>query len=290
LHRIREIARFLDELQTRRQELGRASQLLEGLTPAADDGNPWQALLHELLTDWQEDTADAELPLEQLIEHVYESLAEQRREQRVGRGVFLSTVHSAKGTEFDHVLVPCTGWISQSSSQRAEEERRLYYVAMTRARQTLCLLTDARRPHPHARLLQGDFLLVRPATLDAAVPDACRDRKYEILGLDDILLGFAGSRPARHPIHVALADLQPGGRLRVRVREKRLDLIDSRGRPVARLSQAACQRWQDRVEQIEEVRVLALLRRQRTDEQPPFRDRCRCERWEVPLVELVYRG
>lgn len=290
LHRIREIARCLDDLQERRQELCRASQLLEQLPASAGDNNPWQALLRELLTDWQEETADAALPVEQLIEHVYEALAEQRREQRVGRGVFLSTVHSAKGTEFDHVLVPGVGWSSQWASQRAEEERRLYYVAMTRARQTLCLFTDARRPHPHARLLQGDFLLVRPAAIEAAVPDACRARKYELLGLDDVLLGFAGSRPARHPIHTALSDLQPGSQLRLRVRERGLDLMDSRGRPVARLSQAACQRWQDRVQQIEEIRVLALLRRERADEQPPFRDRCRCERWEVPLVELVYRG
>ncbi len=288
LHRIREIAGFLDDLQARRQELSRASQLLGPFAPAGD-GNPWRALLHELLTDWQEDTADAKLPVEQLIEHLYESLAEQRREHRVGRGVFLSTVHSAKGTEFDHVLVPSTGWRWQSSSQQAEEERRLYYVAMTRARQTLCLLTDARRPHPHARLLRGDFLLVRPAAIEAGMPDACRERRYEVLGLDGILLGFAGSRSERHPIHTALADLQPGSRLRLRVRERALDLIDSRGRPVARLSQAACQQWQQQVEQIEEIRVVAMLRRERTDEQPAFRDRCRCERWEVPLVELVYR-
>jgi len=121
------------------------------------------------------------------------------------------------------------------------------------------------------------------------VPDACRDRKYELLRLDDILLGFAGLRPARHPIHMALADLQPGSQLRPMVRESGLDLMDFRSRPVALLSQAACRRWQNRVAQIiEEIRVLALLRRQRPDEQPPFR--CRCERWKVPLVELVCRG
>jgi len=42
-------------------------------------------------------------------EYVYEVLAEQRREQAVGSGIFLSTVHSAKGMEFNHVFVPGGG-------------------------------------------------------------------------------------------------------------------------------------------------------------------------------------
>jgi ATP-dependent DNA helicase RecQ len=338
LHRIREVAEFLDCLHQRRREIRKASELAAVLQPprarvagaerggapgeaartppsvgstgqiettesspgkgweeggvapfttAAD--NPWQTLLQELLDDWREETSDAELPIDHLIQYLYESLAQQRREQRVGRGVFLSTVHSAKGTEFDHVLVPNTGWTIPRESEKQEEERRLYYVAMTRARHTLCLFSHSRSPNPHARLLRGDFLVYRQATPAGGIPDEILQRRYELLWLDDIQLGFAGSRSERHPIHSALADLRPGSPLRLKLSEERLDLIDSRGRPLARLSQTAFRRWRDRLERIEEIRVLAVLRRERADEQSEFRSRCRCERWEVPLVELVYR-
>ncbi|HET6583139.1 MAG TPA: RecQ family ATP-dependent DNA helicase [Nannocystaceae bacterium] len=56
--------------------------------------------------------------------------------------VHLSTFHGAKGLEFDRVYVmPCRG----ASGEGAEEERRAYYVAMTRARQELVLATFGER-------------------------------------------------------------------------------------------------------------------------------------------------
>lgn len=290
LHRIREIASFLDYLREHRQELSRASRLREQLSSSPAGHNPWDALLVELLAEWQADTGDAELPLEHVGEFLYESLAEQRREHRVGQGVFLSTVHAAKGLEFDHVFVPHGGWSVPVLDKELEEERRLYYVVLTRARQTLCLFTSPRRPNPHVRLLAGDFLLTRPATADIELPAGCRERRYESLTLADLVVGFAGAQPEDTSIHRALAALQPGSRLQLRAFGDYLNLIDSRGCPVARLSQAACATWRERLSQLEELRVVALIRRDRTDEQPAFRARCRCDCWEIPLVEAAYRS
>ncbi len=59
--------------------------------------------------------------------------------------VNLMSVHLAKGLEFDHVFVSgCTDGLlphqmSYGSLDEIEEERRLMYVAMTRARKELCL-------------------------------------------------------------------------------------------------------------------------------------------------------
>lgn len=70
--------------------------------------------------------------------------------------VTISTIHSAKGLEWDHVwiagvcdgILPCTSSSDSSegdasgedgASEDEEEERRLLYVAVTRARHTLCL-------------------------------------------------------------------------------------------------------------------------------------------------------
>ncbi len=286
LHRVREIARFLQQLQSQRHEIRRASDF----SLAQDPDNPWLQLLADLLDQYREESGDAELPVSQAIDFFYEALAEQRNESRVGRGVFLATAHAAKGMEFDHVLIPHSGWQRESSIVRQEEERRLYYVAMTRARQTLTLITDSRRSNPHVRLLRGDHVLAHTVSGGCELPAEILRRTYETLSPADIDLGFAGSHFHRHPIHTALEQLQPGSRLRLEARGDQIGLADELGRIVARLSQAACARWRERLDSLIEARVVAMLRRHRDDSQPEYRDRCRCEQWEVPLVEIVCRS
>jgi len=113
-------------------------------------------------------------------------------------------------------------------------------------------------------------------------------RRYELLGLDDIDVGFAGSKPEHHPIHAGLAELQPGSLLKARVSVKgRVELVVDSGLCVARLSASGSSRWCDKIENTREVRVVAVLRRNKTDEQPEYRDRSRCEQWQVPVVEFV---
>ena len=71
----------------------------------AKEANPWTQFLDRLLEAWATESGDAELPVQSALEFLYEACAESRREFTYGEGVTLSTVHSAKGTEFDHVLV-----------------------------------------------------------------------------------------------------------------------------------------------------------------------------------------
>jgi DNA helicase-2/ATP-dependent DNA helicase PcrA len=64
--------------------------------------------------------------------------------------VALMTMHAAKGLEFDYVFIAgCeAGWIPYRSDARPanpEEERRLFYVALTRAKQQLFLTRATRR-------------------------------------------------------------------------------------------------------------------------------------------------
>jgi hypothetical protein len=58
-----------------------------------------------------------------------------------GTGVTLITMHSAKGKEFPKVWLPglVDGTVPNKRSDDLEEERRLFYVAMTRAEDTLIL-------------------------------------------------------------------------------------------------------------------------------------------------------
>ena len=78
------------------------------------------------------------------------SLAERGDDQNV---VTLSTLHAAKGLEWPHVilasvnegLLPFAGDDEETSAARLEEERRLMYVGITRARATLAVSTLRRR-------------------------------------------------------------------------------------------------------------------------------------------------
>jgi len=78
------------------------------------------------------------------------SLAERGEEQDV---ITLSTLHASKGLEWPHVvlagvnegLLPFRSDDDEMTPQRLEEERRLMYVGITRARQTLAVSTLRRR-------------------------------------------------------------------------------------------------------------------------------------------------
>ena len=72
-----------------------------------------------------------------------DAAGEQNGAGAAGPGVRLLTMHAAKGLEFDAVFLPnvCEGLVPYRRAKTAaevEEERRLFYVAMTRAR---CRLT-----------------------------------------------------------------------------------------------------------------------------------------------------
>lgn len=75
-------------------------------------------------------------------------LTDQDENQNDGNCVTLMTVHAAKGLEFNHVIVVGVeedlfpSYMSQNSLREIEEERRLLYVAITRAKKT-CTLTFA---------------------------------------------------------------------------------------------------------------------------------------------------
>jgi DNA helicase-2/ATP-dependent DNA helicase PcrA len=93
--------------------------------------------------------------------------------------VTLSTIHSAKGQEWKavHVLNVVDGCIPSDlgtgSSEEIEEERRLLYVAMTRAKDHLHLLVP-QRFYVHQQSSFGDRHVY--ASVSRFIPNAIRDR------------------------------------------------------------------------------------------------------------------
>jgi DNA helicase-2/ATP-dependent DNA helicase PcrA len=107
--------------------------------------------------------------------------------------ITMMTLHSAKGLEFDHVFL--TGMEegifphsrSQNNNEELEEERRLCYVGMTRAKETLTLTRAVyRRMYGTERLtgsMPSRFLQEIPGelieTAEGSLADAGETRRYE---------------------------------------------------------------------------------------------------------------
>lgn len=282
LHRVREIALFLDHLAALGNQPVTADALL---AERPEDSTPWDRLVRELLLDWRGETANAPVAAALCLEHCYETLGEQRRDGTTGTGVLLSTLHGAKGLEFPHVLI--ADGPGQLDTD-ADEQRRLYYVGMTRARETLTLgrLPGGSAPDPER--IDGDWLLSTRPEIEPPSPEILA-RRYDTLTPADIDIGYAGRRPADDQIHRRLAAVRTGDRLCMQSSGDSVRICSDAG-AVARLSKRAATTWRERLDQIESVRIIAMLRRKRTDGDPSFRDACRCEDWEYPLVELVWYG
>jgi len=298
LHRVREVAAFLDRLKAMgNAELtldqlmaaggcGTESTLLLSRAPRGAEmpasGNPWEVLVRELIRAWADQAGEAPMPAGQVLDFFYETLAEQRRDRCLGDGALLSTLHGVKGMELRHVLIADGGWRRED---RGEDERRLFYVGMTRARETLTLGALTGNGNPWVHEIEGDWLMrLRPKI--EPPPAEVVARRYQLLTLADLDLSYAGRLRPEDSVQPRLAALRTGDALQAVVRGERVFLADAHGCPVARLSRRASGEWLPRLPQIEAVKIVALMRRRREDGDPAFRDRCRAETWEVPLVEI----
>lgn len=95
-----------------------------------------------VIYDYEKD--DAMLSLPDFMERIA-LLAEVDNHDENENAVVLMTMHSAKGLEFPFVFIPgmedglFPGWRAFDKEDGLEEERRLCYVGMTRAKERLCL-------------------------------------------------------------------------------------------------------------------------------------------------------
>ncbi len=167
--------------------------------------------------------------------------------------IVLMTVHGAKGLEFQHVfltgmedeLFPYKG-LAPGEEEELEEERRLAYVAITRARQRLVIT------HAAVRTLFGQVRYCRRSRFLASLP---ADDIEWIGGTSPSLSRFIDREdwsvrtrrdphPTPPPFDVELPDAEDGRTMRVAY-----DADESGGRPAASdtlTSRAAGERYVDR--------------------------------------------
>ena len=172
----------------------------------------------------------------------------------------------------------------RASKEDRDAVRRLYYVAMTRARATLTLarldagneILDGLDDHPS--------LFRRPQAGRLPAPGPMSYRYFKP-ALRDVDLGHAGRQGASSKAHQAIAALRVGDPLHYVTDERGIRLEDQAGVIVGKLSKhfippagLHCQA----------ARVGAVLVWRKSDSKPEYQSQYLCEGWEVVLPELVF--
>ena len=288
-HRVREVYRVLEFLIASEKMNFRASELMERLNGIKSNRNHniWWQLVDVFFNNYLAETSDSVLPVSRAIDRFYEFMAEQRREKVLGQGIFLSTIHSSKGMEFPHVFILDGDWARQNSRPVWEEERRVMYVGMTRAKETLCIMKVPNRPNPFLREIRGTFA-VSKTYAGGGAGNGFKNKRYELIGLSEMHLDFAGYFPKRHRIHNRLACLEAGEKVVFHRNNSRIEIRDADGCCVGKLSQEGADKWSQRLGQLCELRVVAMLKRDRDDPAEEFWNRINSDQWELPVLEAIY--
>ena len=275
--RLRETQALVKWLRERDSRLVESADLNGWL--ASQPAGSWAQLLQEAVDEYAMETGGSETPVGHFIEWLAEWARDVRRRQR---GLLLLTAFRAKGLEFDHVAVLDGGWLDQHD---IDAERRVYYVAMTRARQTLALARFPGRHRFQDALQQRPNVLVRqPSAASAEVPPELA-RIYQTLSLKDIFLSFAGYKPPSDPVHRAIASLAPGDPLTLRKGANRWELVDAGGSVVGQLAND----FKPRADMTcASATVHAIATWERHLSEPQYQANLRCESWEVVVPELVF--
>jgi ATP-dependent DNA helicase RecQ len=278
LWRLREMQGFIRALLADRTRLLTIPDLVAILN--AQPQSRWKDLIGEGVGTLARELVEKAAPVPDLVEWFGEWAREARGEQR---GLLLLTAHRAKGLEFDHVAILNGGWDRPSRNEDADAPRRLFYVAMTRAKYSLTLLTDG--PHHFVRPDEQSILLRRVTPDVAALPRA--RLRYIPPDAKLVDLSFAGRLAEGHPSLVAIAAARAGDAVTLFHDGKRWQVHDAQGRTLARLSRAFIPPEGTRFLRGE---VAAVLRWRKEDGGEDYHHLLRRDEWEAVLPELVFES
>ena len=301
---LRETRTFIEQLRRRDSRSVCGADLSYCLSTVPH--GPWKDLVQTALDDFALESGGGEVPLDHFIEWLAEWGRDARRRQH---GLLLLTAHRAKGLEFEHVAVLDGGWDKIGRDEDPDAPRRLFYVSMTRAKQTLAAvrfqgsyakgdpgqqnqvrdpdsLVYARdlRSLPFAFPKNGSILTRQRPKTQPFTPELAR--QYRRPSLSEVNLGYAGRFHSNHAVHRAISALSHGDTLTTRITEHGIwELLDKDGTVVGRLAQ----RFEPpNGTKCSSASVFAIVSWSREASQPEYRDSAKCDTWEVVVPELVF--
>ena len=274
--RMREMQTFISALMLDRNRMLSVTDLRSLLS--AQPQNNWTDLISDGIATLARELGDKPGPVPDLVQWFGEWARDARGQQR---GLLLLTAHRAKGLEFDHVVILDGGWERTSSQEDRDAPRRLFYVAMTRAKLSLTVMTNG--AHPFLRA-DKEAVLARTIKPDTSViPHAQLHHVSANPGLVD--LSYAGRLKEGDPSLAAIEAARTGDPVHLRRFGDRWLIEDRQGRTLGRLANAFTP---PRRTQFRSGRVAAILLRRKEDGKEEFAHLLRRDSWELVLPELIF--
>ena len=241
--------------------------------------HPYRALLAQFINEVESIAPGNPHVVSDIIEALYEFRSGSQTTHHDNRHapLLLLTAHRAKGLEFDHVVILDAGGWRQSS----DDERRLYYVAMTRARQTLTLCSQHGLKHPFIR--DCETLCLKTQSEPQKETQSFKVRSW-IANPSHVKLSWPAFFSSDKAVHRAIAALDFGSDLELRQKQdgdQGWELADKRGTTVARMAKA----FSPPNGQISSVKVAAIMARSK--KKGDF-ESLKTEAWEVVLPEISF--
>jgi ATP-dependent DNA helicase RecQ len=274
--RLREMQQFIDALRRDNTRLLAVRDLVDMLN--AIPSNRWTDLIAEGIAALAKELATKTMPVPDLVEWFAEWAIDARSDQR---GLLLLTAHRSKGLEFEDVVILNGGWDKPSKGEDLDAPRRLFYVAMTRARRSLAIMADGQHPFVQQ---DGEHMLRRaapPIAAGVALPTAL----YQVPNLKTVDLSWAGRLRPGHPSLVAISAAKAGDPLQI-VRDGPTWIMrDEQGQALGRMAKS----WSP-PEGLGFLHgeVGAIVRWRKSDNQEEFRVHLHRDIWEVAVPELVF--
>lgn len=286
LFKIREFQQMFTLLEKNKSKSMTPESLKECVLKLYPKVNIWVSQVEDILNSWCAVNPDIEISIEKARNFILEILLEEKREAKTGRGVFLGTVHSVKGMEFKYVFILDKGWQNLKSDFETEEERRLYYVGMTRAEKGLYLYSLTKENNPHIKILKESKFVNLRKSKEYSIKGYFENLKVSVIGMEDIFISWAGTKFENNIIHDNLKKACTGDRVKLIENNNKIYVVNSSGNEILVLSSNGYDKWKNRIQNIKTARILGMVKRNKSESDENFN--VRVDSWEVPIVEVLH--
>lgn len=274
--RTREMQSFIAGLREKRCTLVTMADLTDALNAIA--ASRWTDRIGDGLGQFAREVNGKALPTPDVIEWFAEWSKTSWGEQS---GLKLLTAHRAKGLEFDDVVIMDGGWERPSRNEDQDAPRRLFYVAMTRARRNLIVMSNDNHEYLPT---QSSAVVTRHVVPDLSGTPAKR-RYFQSPEMRMVDLSFAGRQGSRHVVHRAISEAHVGGAVQLVQVGDRWHIEDVQGRALGRMSKAFSPPPNAKFVSGE---IAAIIKWRKEDADEGFHHLLKRDHWEVVVPELIF--
>jgi ATP-dependent DNA helicase RecQ len=278
LWRMREMQMFVEALKKDRSRVVSVADMTDMLN--AIPSSRWTDQIGIGIGILAREIDGRSLPITDVIEWFAEWARETWGEQT---GLKLLTAHRAKGLEFDDVIILDGGWERPSRNEDQDAPRRLFYVAMTRARRNLIVMSNDN----HEYLPKDSSSVITRRVIPDMEAFPGPRRYFQSAEARMVDLSFAGRQRQDHPTLAAIADARIGDPIALVMKQSRWHLQDPRGRDLGRMSKNFAPPPNT---QFVSGEVAAILRWRKEDGDEAFHSMLKRDAWEVVIPELVFEA